>query len=484
MLDFSLRFPFPLLFSHQKRGSLAAALVASALITGGCSSKDANGPCDPASTEPDGGCSAGQVCEAVQGQAQYMCFAPVVIEGKVFDLQSNAPIADARIVAIDANGAAASDVATSKVDGNYSLRIPSTRNADGSVVSAGYTLRADALGYQAFPGGVRPSLPVQVSGTPTNTGLSISNALTLIGLVALPAGPRGTIVGSVQAPSPLNRGVLVVGGGSSTISDLEGNFVLFNAAPGAVTVRGYAASLQLNTANVTVTDGTRVENVVLSQSSTPLSTVSGSINLVAASSVTATSVILVVKETFNAALERGEVPRGLRAGNITTANNAFSISNVPDGEYTVLAAFENDNAVRDPDTKIAGTQIVNITVPGTGGARTVTLPQSFKVTAALNVLSPGKDQPEAVTTSTPILKWADGPGEDTYQIRVFDSFGMLVWSDLNLPPVTGSPEVSVTYAGPALVPGLYYQFRATSVKQGVSLSRTEDLRGVFYLPKL
>ncbi len=38
-------------------------------------------------------------------------------------------------------------------------------------------------------------------------------------------------------------------------------------------------------------------------------------------------------------------------------------------------------------------------------------------------------------------------------------------------------------AGPALVPGMYYQFRATSIKAGIAISRTEDLRGVFYLPK-
>jgi hypothetical protein len=46
--------------------------------------------------------------------------------------------------------------------------------------------------------------------------------------------------------------------------------------------------------------------------------------------------------------------------------------------------------------------------------------------------------------------------------------------------VSGSKTVEVVYEGPALEPGLLYQFRATSIKGGGSpLSRTEDLRGVF-----
>jgi hypothetical protein len=51
--------------------------------------------------------------------------------------------------------------------------------------------------------------------------------------------------------------------------------------------------------------------------------------------------------------------------------------------------------------------------------------------------------------------------------------------------VTGSAEVSYTWDGPALEPGMIYQFRATSFhdeRDGrVYISATEDLRGVFQL---
>jgi hypothetical protein len=71
---------------------------------------------------------------------------------------------------------------------------------------------------------------------------------------------------------------------------------------------------------------------------------------------------------------------------------------------------------------------------------------------------------------------------------VFDSLGQLIYSSLSVPGVSGSSDVKAVYpappAAPALVPGAYYQFRATSISQGgAPLARTEDLRGVFYLPK-
>ena len=85
-----------------------------------------------------------------------------------------------------------------------------------------------------------------------------------------------------------------------------------------------------------------------------------------------------------------------------------------------------------------------------------------------------------------LFKWADDSSEDGYEIRVFDSFGTKIWENLAIAKVTGSPDVTATYAGPALQPGMYYLFQALSyrIKTGrVAISRTEDLRGIFYLAK-
>jgi hypothetical protein len=79
-----------------------------------------------------------------------------------------------------------------------------------------------------------------------------------------------------------------------------------------------------------------------------------------------------------------------------------------------------------------------------------------------------------------MLRWADDSSEDNYEVVVFDALGNKVWEDLEVPRVTGNAEVTVAYAGP-VTPGMYYQFRATSIKDGVPISRTEDLRGVFVI---
>jgi hypothetical protein len=193
----------------------------------------------------------------------------------------------------------------------------------------------------------------------------------------------------------------------------------------------------------------------------------------------------VVRDTFDPDAARGEVPRGLRAPRTGTPSvtGDFVIEGVPDGEYVVLAAYENDDLVRDPDANISGTDFVFLTVDSNQGA-SMSISDSFKVTEALEVMSPGADGPEAVT-GVPTLTWADDSSEDWYEVRVFDAFGNEVWSDLDVPSVSGKGSVSVDYAGP-LDPGMYYQFRVLSWRQpgqgeAAPISATEDLRGVFFV---
>jgi len=47
--------------------------------------------------------------------------------------------------------------------------------------------------------------------------------------------------------------------------------------------------------------------------------VSGSVSIVNGNGNSITSVVLIVEETFNTNLERGDVPKGLRASNVTGA---------------------------------------------------------------------------------------------------------------------------------------------------------------------
>jgi hypothetical protein len=246
-------------------------------------------------------------------------------------------------------------------------------------------------------------------------------------------------------------------------------------------VSGYAAGVALEAAEANV-EGAPVTGVDLTQADIALGSISGSVQIVNAPGGAATSVVLVVESTFDDTFVRGEVPRGLRTplSGPPDVDGGFVIADVPPGRYVVLAAFENDGLVRDPDPNIAGTQILHVEMPSPGVE--IAAEDSFKVTEALTIISPGADDPEPVS-GNPTFMWVDDSSEDFYSIVVYDSFGNLVWEDQDVPSVSGG-DVSVSYAGPALEKGMYYQFRATSFRSPGGnvgpIATTEDLRGVFY----
>jgi hypothetical protein len=430
------------------------------------------------STSRQTGCSSesGQelFCEEVPGNNSG-CFSPVHVTGIVFDLVSSSPIAGARVVARNANHAADSDVVVTDAAGKYDLRVPTPRAPDGKALTKAVTLRADAAGYVSFPLPPRVALPIQLElagGAP----LTVRSAATDIGLLALPSTANlGTVTGKVLGDNP--RGTLVVAGGSTDsgggvtgVASGDGTYTVFNVPAGSATVRGFKVGSQLGSRTADVWPAVTTSGIDLEWLGAATATVSGKIEIVNPGAGADTSVILAVAETFDATVARGEAPPGLRIGSI---DGSFSISGVPDGQYVVLAAFENDFLVRDPDTSIGGTDVVKITVVGTPMA----ISESFKVTGSLDVLAPDKEQP---VSGTPTFSWDDDSGEEHYELVVFDAFGNKIWENLAVPGVSGAKNVEVAYAGPPLTAGILYQFRATSIKQGGSaVSRTEDLRGVF-----
>src|SRR5678816_2526161 len=104
----------------------------------------------------------GFVCEQVT-DGTTGCFAPLEVKGQVIDGQTKTGIANARVLARDGNNVAVSPVATTGADGTYSLQVPAVRDKDGVVQSLKVSLRADAQGYQSFPGGIRIALPFDLN---------------------------------------------------------------------------------------------------------------------------------------------------------------------------------------------------------------------------------------------------------------------------------------------------------------------------------
>ena len=207
---------------------------------------------------------------------------------------------------------------------------------------------------------------------------------------------------------------------------------------------------------------------------------SGSVNIVNAPGGSRTSVVLIPESTFHETMVTGIVAPGLRAPEPPATPNvsgAFSITGIPAGRYVVLAAYENDGLVRDPDPNIAGTQVVHLEVSATS---TSMMLDAFKITEALAIVSPGADGPEAVTGPFSFV-WKDDSSEDAYNLKLVDTYGDLVWEKQMDEGVSGGANVEVPYDGPALVPGMYYQWKVVSFHKGGPISTTEDLRGVFYV---
>ena len=450
------------------------------LAFSGCGDDGNKGECDLLA--PD--CAEGLVCDPVSG-GKPRCVMPVIIRGEVLDATDDSGISGALVQAADPNGAATGTSDKTGGDGSFAITVPTTRNKDGEPLQGSYSLRVQAAGYQRFPTAIRPALPLDAATAVEEEGVwVIENAITTVLLLPIPGGTTGlgSISGTITAA--LHGGILVVAetatAGFTGYSDSSGDYTIFNVPAGSYSVNGYFAGVQLVPADVTLTAGEKKTGVDLSDAGTPLSTVSGNVQIVNAPGGTQTSVVLAVESTFVEDAARGEVPPGLRMGEV---DSGFSIAAVPDGRYVVLAAFENDDLVRDPDQTIGGTRIVHIEVPDPTTGNTVTLPEGFKVTEALAVTSPGAEGPEAVDTPTPTFIWADDSSEEGFELHVFDAFGNEIWYQ-ELGPVSGSETVERTYAGPTLEEGMYYQFKALSFREKTgertAISATEDLRGVFY----
>lgn len=457
---------------------------------GGGGSSGSLGSITSCNTLSNEGCDQGLSCEYT-ASAETGCFLPVFLIGNVLNLATGAAIPGARVVALDANGSVASTVAITDAEGKYELNVSVQRDAAG-VPAAGQsiTLRADAVGFQTFPGGVRQALPVDVTQaaqmdhtTSKADALVLDTALTDIGLIALESGAStASIFGKVERPEDY-RGALVVAelapdAGYTAIADIEGNYRILNLPAGAYTVQAYAQGADYTSQAVTLADAAEAEaNIAKSADAT--ASLAGNVQIVNAPGGAVTSVILIVESTFNPALVRGEMPPGLRApapGTAPNVSGAFSIERIPAGTYVVLAAFENDLLVRDPDTCISGTDIIH---QAFAVGQAVNLSEGFKITEALEVLSPGANGPETITTPTPTFSWVDDSSEDQYLVTLLDTFGNTVWTKTIAG--TSGTNPSVVYDGAALQPGMFYQFKVVSSKGGCELSQTEDLRGVFTL---
>ena len=461
-------------------------LLVAALVAAGCggSSKHDNS-CDPLKADA---CGSGQVCEQVQG-GKTACADPVEVQGVVFDLASGSAtggIVGARVVPLDVNGAPVGSAATTGPGGAYKVRVPATRDANGKPVAGAVTLRADAETYATFPSGIRSAVPIDLAIAAAGNGVwTVHSSLTDVGLVKDPEAGTASLHGTVAGVSAVGALVVaeptgVVGGvGRTGVADASGSYVIFNLPAGDWTVKAYAKGV--NHAPAAAAGLAANEDRALDLATRAVATVAISGNVQRTGQnlpnpAAATSVILVVKSTFDDVIDRGESPPGLVFA-VPADLGTYSVAGVPDGEYIALAAFENDGYVRDV-SGIGGTAPVLVTVQG--GVMT-SAPGNFKITGPVDLLgitpTTGTEGAATVTNLlTPTFDWNDYSSAAEYEVVVFDALGTPVWTPGRFP----SAITTAVYAGDALKPGMTYQVRIAAFDTGgAQISRTEDLKGVF-----
>ena len=259
-------------------------------------------------------------------------------------------------------------------------------------------------------------------------------------------------------------------------TDKDGDFSIFNVPVGNYSVKAYIKGKNYSAESVAVVDKD-VDGVELNLLETPLSTLSGSVNIVNAPGGSKTTIVLIPASTFIESFSKGILAPGLRAPDYGIEPNVsgnYTITGIPDGEYFVLAAFENDLLVRDPDPNIAGTQILKVKFPADGPVYNVSI-GNFKVTEAVPIIFPGAEGPELIS-EPPLFQWERDASATKYIVTVYTAQGTVQWT--KEVPKTDNLIMSVQYDGSALKG--FYQWIVVSYKNTAPISMSEDLLGIFY----
>ncbi len=441
--------------------------------------------CDPLVTDD---CPEGLWCEPVAGDTKSGCFLPVIIAGRVFDLDEIGypAIEGARVSAMDQKDGSATDVSVTDSTGHYAIPLSLIRQRNGMpLADEVYIMRAAAKDHAPYPGPGQVALPILMENcTLMGDGYYVSSGFLDIGLAALAEEAQGGFIVSGSL-SETTSGVLVIARCATapcpyTYTGAEGDFTIYNVLPGDYEIAALKSGISFTPVAVTVVDADITDLLLELVTEPELGSITGQVNIVDGGGGLTTSVVMMAEETFIPGFDKGEIIPGLRAPEPPEApiiSGAYTITGIPAGKYVVLAAFENDWLVRDPDPNIAGTQVLHLEMPAVGDIWDLSL-DNFKVTRAIDIVFPGALGPEQVDAVNLVFIWKDDSSETHYNLKLFNAYGKIVW-EKTVPRATGVTQLEEPYDGDPLAG--YYQWRVTSLKSGAPISTSEDLKGIFYV---
>ncbi len=392
------------------------------------------------------------------------------VEGTITNTQGGASLASADIEFFNAvDNSPASYSTSSGSDGKYSI----------SITAGTYLIMISKQGYNSVP-------PVGVSAVPVIVTVGMKTVASYQ-MVASSVSNAGYVTGRILEGSTPKSGVLtIVSGNGSTFSgttNTNGNFTIYNIPVGSYSVKGYLASYNSSSVNISVAQNTKAvaADIVLSSGATGV--VSGNVAFLATTNIDV-DVSLVIPGT------NSTIP-GLT---VKTSGGTYSMSHVPNGTFLARASWSNDNKVVDPDGIIkSGEPIVTI------NSNSVSL--DFSLTGAVQLNSPSNALtttiPVEVSTITPVFSWNAYSSSDYYVIEVMDMNGATVWGGISGTPLTrkvmvAKTQTTVTYnsdgTGQALQNGRTYRWRIYASKDDSGqplgwklISASEEQMGLFII---
>lgn len=428
-------------------------------------------------------CENNYICEDVEGDNKKACFAPVSVGGRIFNLTSESldPIENAEVLGMMTGSGVSTEKAFTDALGNYRLNFSMKRDRKGLPLDNDtLKLSVSAENYEQYPDILRPSMPITFENVNCTTMYcNVNSGFSSVGLYPVDdSEPVYNIKGYL---SDNKKGALVIAECTSppcryAYTDENGDFTIMNVVAGTYKMKAYAANLNYSSPEVVVADKD-INGLGIDPLETNVSSLNGSVNIVNAPGDLKTSIVLMPAATFIESFAKGLMVPGLRAPDTGLAPNVsgnYTINGIPDGEYYVLAAFENDYLVRDPDPNIAGTQVQKVIFPDPVDEYNV-VAQNFKVTEAIEIFFPGAEGPEMVS-GNPEFSWKRDASATKYVVTVYNAQGIVVWE--KEVPKEAEETLQLTYSGPELRG--FYQWIVVSYKSGNPISVSEDLRGIFY----
>lgn len=395
------------------------------------------------------------------------------LKGVVTSLADNKALANVRVVLFDATTNAPTNYsALTGNDGSYSFELK----------PGAYYLKLSSQGYIDIP--VQGTTPVTVTvelGKETVGNYQMQQSTVANG---------GFITGTVTSGGKAVAGVMVVASdatsGYSTVSDVNGNYFIYNIPAGSYKVKGFVMDYNSNEIDANVTSGTETSGKNIDLTSGATGSLTGTVSFLATNNgeVDVTLTHPQTKETIPGLATK-------------TSAGTYSLSKIPNGIYIARATFKNDGYVIDPDWILKNGE-PTVTVDNNS------LSLNFSVTGAVKIISPASDsataKPIEIADVNPTFSWTAYSSVSDYVIEVSDVNGNVIWGGFTKSGATITKNIvipksqySIVYnsdgkATAALKKGTIYRWKIYASKDDSKeasgwklISVSEDQRGLFII---